>query len=101
MRVEVDFNRRPPAVELAEQDVFDSLAVTIRGEGEGGQPAAALGALGRLDIDNESVFFDVEALAALGRPDDPEWRSRFDGMVAYAGRHGWVDGEGRVQAHLD
>lgn len=62
-------------------------------------------ALGELDPDSAShVFVDVERLRALARESATldDWDRRFDDMIAYAGRKGWLDVEsGKVRAHVE
>ncbi len=101
MNLEVDLVHQPPRVTLVEADVLDSLKVTVSGDGSREDLAAAIASVGRLSSEGDDAFLDVEELAALGRPLDPEWRSRFDAMVEFARRNDWVDTEGRVQAHLE
>ncbi len=89
-------------LELVDPDGFTNLAVVVVGEGPRSDLAAAIAPLGALGDDGDA-FLDVEALAELAgeRARDPGWRSRYEGMIAYARAKGWVDGEGRVQAHVE
>ena len=42
----------------------------------------------------------VERLAAgAGVGDD--WNDRYEGMLAYAAKKGWLDDDGAVQAHIE
>jgi hypothetical protein len=53
--------------------------------------------------DPDHVWVDVAALRAQGIAlvDDPSYPERFDAMIAYAQRKGWLDGDGtRVRAHI-
>ena len=34
------------------------------------------------------------------RPEEEQWIKQFEGMVEYARSKGWVDGTGRIQAHV-
>jgi hypothetical protein len=88
---------------LDDPDAFDGLKVQVRGATSDAEIAAALGALGVLDANGEDVYLDREELARLAGPKatDEAWRSQFDAMVAYASTKGWVDQEGRIQAHVE
>jgi hypothetical protein len=59
--------------------------------------------VGKLSEDGESAFLQREAFAGLvgERATDAEWRAGLRGMVAYAADNGWVDKDGRVQAHIE
>ncbi|HEY2715245.1 MAG TPA: hypothetical protein VGI73_03410 [Solirubrobacterales bacterium] len=49
----------------------------------------------------EQGWLEQAWLRALGGFDaDPERGRGFDGMVAYASGHGWVDEEGRIGVHV-
>ena len=72
-------------------------------------PAAALAAkvrdsgLGEVLPGDDDVLIEVDAVRRLaaGRV-GPAWESAFAGMLAYAGRKGWLDESGtRVQAHVE
>jgi hypothetical protein len=62
----------------------------------------ALGSLGQLD-GADHVWIDIQALRiASGRAGDASWSSSFDAMIAYAAKHGWVNGSGTsVRAHIE
>jgi hypothetical protein len=110
MEVVVDLGVEPAAVRLVDPEAFDGLKV-VAGGGDGAGPpgassaelARALVPIGALGPDGENAFLAVEALAGLAgeHTADPEWRAGFDRMVAFAAEHGWVDAEGRVQAHVE
>lgn len=53
-------------------------------------------------LDGEHAWITTEAVAALaGSAADDEWRSGFDGMVAYARDKGFLDDSGTaIRAHL-
>jgi hypothetical protein len=57
--------------------------------------------LGRFD--GEHVFVRPDALRALAGAlaQDDTWATKLDGMVSYAEKHGWVDGDGAIRAHID
>lgn len=63
---------------------------------------AGLGSLGRVDGDH--VWLSIAELREAGAATVPAderdaWRTAFDGMIAYAAQHGWVEGDA-VRAHL-
>jgi hypothetical protein len=99
----VDLAAESSAPELTEPDVFDRLKVVVSGPGSEEDLAAAIAAVGRLEPGGEHAYLAVEPLARLAgeRGEDPEWRSRYEGMLAYASGEGWVDSEGRVRAHVE
>jgi hypothetical protein len=54
--------------------------------------------------DWDHVWIDIALLreAALAQVDDPEFAAKFDGMIAYATKKGWINALGnRVRAHLE
>ena len=68
--------------------------VEVRGSGE-------LGAAGRFDDDGEHALIEIDWVrqAAAGRvPDD--WTEQFDGMLAYAGTKGWIEGT-TIKGHIE
>ncbi|ANH37618.1 hypothetical protein I601_1176 [Nocardioides dokdonensis FR1436] len=53
------------------------------------------------EIDGDHVWFPVDALRRLGRPQDPQWVEQFGAMIAYAARSGWTrDEERTVRLHV-
>ncbi|MFZ4719509.1 MAG: hypothetical protein ACOYMR_08785 [Ilumatobacteraceae bacterium] len=63
----------------------------------------ALGDLGTVDGDH--VWLSIDALreaAGATVPDDERaaWAEGFDGMIAFAAKHGWVQGP-TVRAHIE
>jgi len=87
---------------LAEPDDFKHFAVLAPGPVDPASLAEAAGELGRAEGDSH-VFVDPDRLRRLpgARPDDPEWSASLDGMLAFAGSRGWIDGAGRVRAHVE
>ena len=67
--------------------------------------AARTAELGTVDPgDATYVSVDVERLRTLGRGSATleDWDERFDAMIAYAGRKGWLSGDGgAVRAHVE
>jgi hypothetical protein len=104
MEVMLNLGVDPAELRLVDADVFDALKVTVTGgDASSAGLASGLAPIGALDPSGENAFLEVEALAGLAgaRAEDPEWRAGFDLMVSFAAEHGWVDAEGRVQAHVE
>lgn len=90
---------------LADVDNLGELKVIVPGfvtAGALGSSLAACG-VGVLDDGMNHVFVESRWLRETGRvlTKLPDWLARFDAMVCYAGEHGWLDGEGRIRAHID
>ncbi len=54
--------------------------------------------------DADHVWVDIEWLRATAavQVDDPGFADRFDGMIAYADKQGWLNATGRrVRAHIE
>lgn len=87
---------------IAEPDDFKHFAVMAPGPADAASLEGATGALGRAEGDSH-VFVDPDRLRRLpgARPDDAEWSASLDGMLAFAGSQGWIDGAGRVRAHVE
>jgi hypothetical protein len=83
MHIEVDLSAVPPALNLRESEDFGMFKLVVR--------------------DADHVWVDVDQIKALageqGR--DPAWLQQFDGMVAYARDHGYLDDEGRMRGHVE
>lgn len=103
MELRVDLDSGPAGVILAEPDVFDRLAVVVEGEGSRADLARSTARVGALDDHGEHLFIGRGELRALAgeRAVSPSWLEGFEAMVAYAESKGWVDGEGRVRAHVE
>ena len=89
---------QPPR--LVEADRLDRLHAVCSGDVE----AARYDALCQPGPDSEHVWLDVAGLRAQGTAhvDDPTYAERFDAMIAYAERKGWLDADGtRVRAHIE
>ncbi|HVM54346.1 MAG TPA: hypothetical protein VM262_14225 [Acidimicrobiales bacterium] len=89
----------PDGVDLEEPDDCGRFHLVARDVGAD-EVAGALSGFGALEGDR--AWIEQEALRTLaeGRvPDD--WDDRFDAMVAHAATQGWVDDDGRVQAHVE
>jgi hypothetical protein len=83
MWVRVDLTELPPVVALEEPDDFQDFKVVV---------GSCEHCFVRLGL--------VKALAGE-RADDPEWRRRFDAMIAYAREHGWIGDDGAIRAHIE
>ncbi|MFB9447760.1 hypothetical protein Dvina_12885 [Dactylosporangium vinaceum] len=59
----------------------------------------ALGEWGRREAGHVVLTTHQLLRLAGARAGDSQWRSRFDGMVDYARRHGWIDGD-EVRMHI-
>jgi len=88
----------PP--KLLEADRLDQLHAVCTGE----VSAARFDDLCQPGPDPEHVWIDVGSLRdrGLAYVDDPTYPERFDAMIAYAQRKGWLDADGkRVRAHIE
>jgi hypothetical protein len=84
-------------VGLGDVDNFGAFAVVVEGEQDLGVRLAGLGV-----VEGEHVYFDAEAVKGLaGERASGEWGVGFDRMVEFARSKGWVDGAGRVRAHIE
>ncbi|HVW47151.1 MAG TPA: hypothetical protein VHA76_08860 [Solirubrobacterales bacterium] len=103
MELRVELGRGPAGVSLVEPDVFDRLAVVVAGGGSRADLERATAAVGALDDDGEHLFIGRGELRSLAgeRAISPIWLEGFEAMVDYAESKGWVDGEGRVRAHVE
>jgi hypothetical protein len=91
-------DHQPPR--LVEADRLDQLHALYSGE----PGAARFDELCMPGPDAEHVWIDVARLrdAASAQSDDPTYGERFDAMIAYAQRKGWLDADGsRVRAHIE
>ncbi len=62
--------------------------------------AFALGDAGRLDGEHAWISPDW-LFANSGLADDPQWVAGFTGMVEFAAKHGWVNEDGWIRAHIE
>ncbi|MFI5909343.1 hypothetical protein [Dactylosporangium sp. NPDC051541] len=79
-------------VTLDDLDDLQRLSARVTG-------GASIGDWGRLEAGHVVVTTEKLVRLAGARASDPQWRSRFDGMVDYARRHGWVHGD-EVRMHV-
>jgi hypothetical protein len=98
----VDIASAPAAVELRDRENFGELSIRITGAQDMDRLRATLAAWGRLD-DDHHAYIQVDALRTLAGESarNADWRTAFDGMIAYARAHGWVDQGGAVRAHIE
>ncbi|SCX50964.1 hypothetical protein SAMN03159343_2523 [Klenkia marina] len=92
--MQIDANQQPAVV--TDVDDLRRLEVLAPADLPDADLAARLGQLGRLDGDH--VRLSVAHLRQAG-PADAGWAQGFDGMIAYAGSKGWVEGDA-VRAHV-
>lgn len=91
---------------VSEADVLTDLRVVTGAAGPEALGRAVRGSgLGALAPgDGTHVLLDVDALRSLARTSATleDWDGRFDAMIAYAGRQGWLSDDGRsVRAHVE
>jgi hypothetical protein len=73
----------------------------------GADLVGAIAAIGRVDVDGEHVWLDIDALrTAAADGMDPAgrdaWIVDFDSMVAYATSKGWTSADGAaLRAHIE
>lgn len=103
MELRVDLGSDPAGVSLADRDAFDRFAVVVTGAGSRADLVRATAKLGALDENGEHLFVGGGKLRCLAgdRAISPSWLEGFEAMVSYAESKGWVDGEGRVRAHVE
>lgn len=99
MRIRIDTSSAPADLLLLEPDDLGRFDVVLAG------PEEALGvAIDRLGerAGSDHVYVDPARIVNLAgdRGRDPDWLASFEAMVRFAGEHGWLDGRGRVRAHL-
>ncbi|HET6509979.1 MAG TPA: hypothetical protein VFG42_24510 [Baekduia sp.] len=90
------------APELADADNFKDFRVVAQGAPDAAALAAATTEIGRSD-GAEHVFVTVPALSRMAgaRAEDATWRADLEGMLDVAQKHGWVDAQGAVRAHVE
>jgi hypothetical protein len=103
MMIDVDLHAGPATVRLVEPDDFGAFMIFVRSPGmdrERLEPAVAR--LGHMTADGH-VVVDVTAIKALAgeRATQPGWLASLDGMLEYAGAHGWLDDTGAIRAHVE
>jgi hypothetical protein len=89
---------QPPR--LVEADRLDQLQAVCSGD----TGAVRYDQLCQPGPDPDHVWIDVARLREEGttQTDDPTYGERFDAMIAYAARKGWLDADGtRVRAHIE
>jgi hypothetical protein len=102
MYLHVDAMAVPATVELVEPDDFTSFAVAVTGPPNRlADVSAALTPYGTVDADGAHAHLLPDAVRGLHGDADENWAAGFDRMIDYARDHGWVDGDGRVRAHME
>jgi hypothetical protein len=91
-----------PDATLHDADDFRSFSVAVVGSSVAGA-RDVLSVLGPLDDDLSHVFVDSDWIIEQAGPQaqSAEWREKYATMVGFAERHGWVDAEGRIRAHIE
>lgn len=90
---------RAGAITLIEPTVFDRLDVLVDSQDDQ-QLERAIGRIGSRD-GADHVWLVPSVLRFLSaEAGSSDWDARFAGMVSYAGSRGWLDGQGRLRAHL-
>lgn len=81
MYVQIDLAPLPPSVALKDPEDFTGFSVQVAVP--------------------PHIWVKPDMLVALaGRGDDPAWRAELAAMTTYAASKGWVDGDGRIRAHV-
>lgn len=91
------------AVELRDPDNFRAFKI-VDEMGKGPERlSTALAGLARTEPDGKSAWVQTSGIARLlPAPPTPGWQAAFDGMLAFARKHGWVDdAAGTVRAHVE
>ncbi|MFT3852291.1 MAG: hypothetical protein QM733_06100 [Ilumatobacteraceae bacterium] len=91
-----------PGIGLDDADNCNAFHLEARGVDAAGV-AATLAAAGAGRVAGDDAFVEraaIERMAAdAGVAED--WNERYQGMLAYAGKKGWLDADGLVQAHIE
>lgn len=88
----------PPVLEKAADFKRFSIALHPALSGQAAQAVVSVGSMdnsGHVWVDPGAVR-DLAADAAK-----PDWEAGFQAMIGFAARHGWVDGSGRIRAHVE
>ena len=86
---------------LRDADNFRGFKAVVPGQTALGALSAANPALIRAVQGDDHLWLDVNEVARLG-PNDEEWRSGFEKMIAYAQSKGWTRGNPlEVAAHVE
>lgn len=102
MYIEVMINDGAPALQVCEQDDFTSFKIVVVGD-LSAQDDDLAQALARLGPRTEAGVLVPPALviSLAGRDEDADWLARFGQMLEAAGKYGWVQADGSVQAHVE
>lgn len=80
------------------QDIDEFKGFEVRSSLDPVRTQVALEAIGRLA--DEHVWIPIAWIEAHGRPGDAAWHAGLAGMIGFARKKGWVDGDNAVRAHL-
>ena len=91
-----------PAVSLAEADDCQAFHLEARAV-DAADVATALARAGAGSVAGDDAFIEPTAVRSMaaGAAVGPDWEDRFQGMLAYAEKKGWLDENGAVQAHIE
>ncbi|HEY7618602.1 MAG TPA: hypothetical protein VH834_02470 [Solirubrobacteraceae bacterium] len=83
MYIELDTSAVPPALALRESEDFKMFKIVVR--------------------DADHVWVELDQIKSLAgeQGNDPGWLQQFEGMVAYAREHGYIDDRGRMRGHVE
>ena len=85
-------------VRLTEPDNFRQLSVAMPDHLRGSD----LRGLGLDWYDVDHVWIAGNLIPGLAADEaDKSWQAAFADMLSFASRHGWVDGAGRIRAHVE
>ena len=88
-------------VSLEQADDCGKFHLEARGVDAAGV-SAALAAAGAGRLAGDDAFIERGAVERLAEGQvGADWAERFDGMLAYAAKKGWLDDAGAVQAHVE
>ena len=91
-----------PGVSLEDADNCNAFHLEARGVDAAGV-AAALAQAGAGRASGDEAFIERTAVERMAGTSDtaPDWNDRYQGMLAYAEKQGWLDADGAVQAHIE
>ncbi|AQZ53042.1 flavin reductase family protein [Martelella mediterranea] len=63
---------------------------------------AAVAPVADLDVDGAHIWVRPDAIRALSPlAGQAEWEAGFSEMMRFAAKHGWIDDQGRIRAHIE
>lgn len=96
MRIRVERTAGEVTARLVDVENYADFAVELAV----GVDAARTALLGRVELTAEQAWVDEPWLCELGGYDAPARRGPYRRMLGLAREHGWVDGHGRIAAHV-